>query len=161
MALPAPSSGRQADLILGERCGLNPNHCLITSPWVTLPRSAFVNCCRSIPHTRPMGTSGFFKRDFKLPLPPILPLSSKRVVTAEQAAWLVIRATNETRDDLLNLPVLQGEAGLVTLEKFLGGTTKAAIDWHGKNWKPCANAADNSMRRWRRWPMCTPAPNAS
>ena len=48
------------------------------------------------------------------------------MVTAEQAAWLVIRATNETKDDLLNLPVLQGEAGLVTLEKFLEATTKAA-----------------------------------
>ena len=50
---------------------------------------------------------------------------SKRVTTAEQAAWLVIRASNDARDALLALPVLQGEAGLVTLEKISRGHDKS------------------------------------
>lgn len=50
---------------------------------------------------------------------------SKRVTTPEQAAWLVIRATGDTRDGLLTLPVLQGEAGLVTLEKISRGHDKS------------------------------------
>ena len=50
---------------------------------------------------------------------------SERVATAEQAAWLVIRASNDTRDALLKLPALQGEAGLVTLEKISRGHDKS------------------------------------
>ena len=49
----------------------------------------------------------------------------KQVATAEQAAWLVIRASNDARDPLLQLPVLQGEAGLVTLEKISRGHDKS------------------------------------
>ena len=47
------------------------------------------------------------------------------MTTPEQAAWLVIRATGDTRDGLLTLPVLQGEAGLVTLRKISRGHDKS------------------------------------
>ena len=50
---------------------------------------------------------------------------SKQVATAEQAAWLVIRASTDTREALLKLPALQGEAGLVTLEKISRGHDKS------------------------------------
>lgn len=50
---------------------------------------------------------------------------SKLVSNAEQAAWLVIRAPSSSRTSLLELPVLQGESGLATLEKISRGRDKA------------------------------------
>ena len=49
---------------------------------------------------------------------------SERVTTAEQAAWLVIRAPAETKQKLLAMAVLQDEAGLTTLEKISRGKDK-------------------------------------
>ena len=77
--------------------------------------------CKLLPIDSAHPTNGHervFQARLQTATAPDIAALSKRVVTAEQAAWLVIRATNETKDDLLNLPVLQGEAGLVTLEKI-------------------------------------------
>ena len=49
---------------------------------------------------------------------------SKRVTTAEQASWLVVRAPAEARQELLSMPLLQDEAGLLTLEKVSRGKDK-------------------------------------
>ncbi|NCF44297.1 MAG: DUF349 domain-containing protein [Proteobacteria bacterium] len=49
---------------------------------------------------------------------------SKLVSNAEQAAWLVVRAPESSRTSLLELPVLQGESGLATLEKISRGRDK-------------------------------------
>ena len=85
--------------------------------------------CKLLPIDSAHPTNGHervFKPDFKSATAPDIAALSKRVATAEQAAWLVIRATNETRDELLKLPVLQGEAGLVTLEKISRGHDKSS-----------------------------------
>ncbi|MBL6814762.1 MAG: DUF349 domain-containing protein [Pseudomonadales bacterium] len=49
---------------------------------------------------------------------------SERVTTAEQAAWLVIRAPAETKQKLLAMAVLQDEVGLTALEKISRGKDK-------------------------------------
>ena len=49
---------------------------------------------------------------------------SERVTTAEQAAWLVIRAPAKTKQKLLAMAVLQDEAGLTTLERISRGKDK-------------------------------------
>ena len=85
--------------------------------------------CKLLPIDSAHPTNGHervFQARLQTATAPDIAALSKRVVTAEQAAWLVIRATNETKDDLLNLPVLQGEAGLVTLEKISRGHDKSS-----------------------------------
>ena len=49
---------------------------------------------------------------------------SQRVTTAEQAAWLVIRAPAETKPKLLDIPLLKDETGLIALEKISRGKDK-------------------------------------
>ena len=49
---------------------------------------------------------------------------SERVTTAEQAAWLIIRAPAETKAKLLAMAVLQDEVGLTTLERISRGKDK-------------------------------------
>ena len=59
---------------------------------------------------------------------------SERVTTAEQAAWLVIRAPTETKQKLLAMDVLQDEAGLTTLEKISRGKNKGCNRLAREDW---------------------------
>lgn len=69
-------------------------------------------------------------------------LLASKTTRAEEAALLAIRASSETRATLLNLPLLQGEGGLLILEKLSRGRDKTC--------NRIAREALESIRKSRR-----------